>query len=150
MNAETAISIALGATLAVFSFVLVMYSFVRSRSPRPTALENVPMVTDDLALREIFDAIGTLELEYQLGRVPQEEFQAQFQAYRVQAATVLREHLETGQGDPEWVLEQEILLARDAMQGTNEKTVLCPDCSAPSPEGADSCPHCGAEMAPQL
>ena len=79
--------------------------------------------------------------------MPQEEFQAQFQAYRVQAATVLRDQLEAGRGEPEWVLEQEILLARGAQESSSGRAAVCPNCSAAVPQGATDCPHCGTEMA---
>ena len=113
MDAGTAISIFLGAALAVFSVCLVGYSLFRGRSSGPAdqkgaSGESATPEGDDPALGDIFDAIRTLELEYQLGRLSQEEFQTQFQAYRVQAANVLREQLEAGRGDPAWVLEQEI------------------------------------------
>lgn len=143
MDAETAISISFGAVLAVFSFAIVCYAFVRGRRPIPAV--DSPPETDDRALADIFDAITTLDLEYQLGRMSEEDFQAQFQAYRLQAATALRDQLEAGRGDPAWVLEQEILLARDA----DGRTAACPDCSAAVLEGTPACPHCGAEMAPQ-
>ncbi len=149
MDAETALAISFGAVLAVFSIVLVGYAFVRGHQPGPAAGATAPPESDDQALGDIFDAIHTLELEYQLGRMPQEEFQVQFQAYRVRAATVLRDQLEAGRGDPAWVLEQEILLARDALRGTNGKTMHCPDCSAAVPGGTGNCPHCGAELVPQ-
>ena len=161
MDAGTALSIIFGAILAVFSIFLVGYSLVRGHRPEPdvheSARESAPPESDDPALGDIFDAIRTLELEYQLGRMPQEEFEAQFQTYRVQAATVLRDQLEAGRGDPAWVLEQEILLARDAHEGAGGKTIgsangrsiPCPDCSAAIPESAGNCPHCGAEMVRQ-
>ncbi|MCH8297511.1 MAG: zinc ribbon domain-containing protein [Chloroflexi bacterium] len=149
MDAETAISIFFGAILAVFSVALVGYAFVRGHQPGPDAGAGLPPESDDPALGDIFDAIRTLELEYQLGRMPQEEFQAQFQAYRVQAATVLRDQLEAGLGDPAWVLEQEILLALDAQEIASGRTMACPDCSAAVPEGTRACPNCGAEMVPQ-
>ena len=146
MDAETAISIFIGAILAVFSVALVGYSFVRGHQPRAAADAGVPPESDDPALSDIFDAIRTLELERQLGRMPQEEFQAQFQAYRVQAATVLRDQLEAGLGDPAWVLEQEILLARSAQESASGETIGCPNCSAAAPAGTSACPQCGAEM----
>ena len=88
MDAETVISIFFGAVLAVFSFAVVGYAFIRGRQPLPDA--GAPE-TDDQALADIFDAITTLDLEYQLGRMPEEDFQAHFQSYRTQAATVLRD-----------------------------------------------------------
>jgi hypothetical protein len=143
MDAETVISIFVGAVLAAFSFAVVGYAFMRG--PQPLSTTDTLSETDDRALADIFDSITTLDLEYQLGRLPKEDFQAQFQAYRVQAATVLRDQLEAGRGDPAWLLEQEILLAR----GIDENAVVCPDCNASVLEGALACPNCGAEMAPQ-
>ncbi|MCH7735795.1 MAG: zinc ribbon domain-containing protein [Chloroflexi bacterium] len=147
MDAETVISIFLGALLAAFSFAVVFYAFIRRRQPQPTAAD-APPGTDDQALADIFDAITTLDLEYQLGRMPEEDFQAQFQAYRVQAATALRDQLEAGSADPAWVLEQEILLARDAKGIAGVRVIACPNCSAAVPRSTPACPHCGAEMAP--
>jgi hypothetical protein len=146
MDAETVISILFGALLAAFSFAVVCYTFLKSRQP-DVAGAKVAATTDDQALADIFDAINTLDLEFQLGRMPQEDFQSQFQAYRVQAATVLRDQLEEGRGDPAWLLEQEILLARGDQANADGRAVACPNCSAAVLEGAPTCPHCGTEMA---
>ena len=144
MGVETVISIIFGAVLAAFSFAVVCYAFLRGHQPEVVDEAALPD-TDDRALADIFDAITTLDLEYQLGRMPQEDFQSQFQAYRLQAATVLRDQLEAGRGDPAWVLEQEILMARGGLENAS----ACPNCSASVLGGAAVCPHCGAEMAPQ-
>ena len=158
MDAGTVISIFIGALLAVFSVSLVGYSLFRGPGPQAASQENTGPESatpegDGLALGDIFDAIRTLELERQLDRVTQEEFQAQFQAYRVQAATVLRDQLESGRGDPAWALEQEILLARDAQAGRatagHETTIPCPNCNAAVPSGLSDCHECGAAMATQ-
>ena len=146
VDAETAISIIFGAVLASFSFAVVFYSFMRGRRPERPAGDSLPD-NDDPALADIFDAMTTLDLEYQLGRMPQEDFQIQFQAYRLQAATVLREQLEAGRGDPAWVLEQEILLARGDLESAVSRAVECPNCSASMLEGTLACPQCGAEIA---
>ncbi|GIT45119.1 MAG: hypothetical protein Ct9H300mP11_30550 [Chloroflexota bacterium] len=81
--------------MALFSIATVGYSFVNNRRPLPK--ENSAYSDDnDQDLAGIFDAISTLDLEFQLGRLPQEQFQEQFQAYRLQAGTVLRDKLEAG------------------------------------------------------
>ena len=153
MDAGTTLSIFFGAALAVFSIFLVGYSLVRGHWPQPATGESALPGSDDPALGDIFDAIRTLELEYQLGRLPEEEFQAQFQAYRIQAATVLRDQLDAGRGDPAWVLEQEILLARSSQESAQEsatgRAITCPDCSAAVPQSTGNCPQCGAEMVPK-
>ena len=148
MDAETVISIFLGAVLAAFSFAVVCYAFIRGRQPLSTE-GDARSESGDQALADIFDAMTTLDLEYQLGRMPEEDFQAQFQAYRVRAATVLRDQLEAGRGDPAWALEKEILLAGDAQGVAGGRASACPNCSAAVLEGTPACPHCGAEMAPR-
>ncbi|PKB71679.1 MAG: hypothetical protein BZY87_04195 [SAR202 cluster bacterium Io17-Chloro-G6] len=149
MDAGTALAIFFGTVLALFSIFVVGYSLVRGNRSEPDAHENTLPESDEPALGDIFDAIRTLELEHQLGRMPQEEFEEQFQTYRVQAATVLRDQLEAGRGDPAWVLEHQILLARDAQESASGRAIACPDCSAAVPESAVNCPHCGAEMVSQ-
>jgi len=157
MDVGTALSIIFGALLAIFSVFLVGYSFFRGHVSEPDGHAVALTESDDPALGDIFDAIRTLELEHQLGRMPQEEFEAQFQSYRLQAATVLRDQLEAGRGDPAWVLEQEILLARDAhtiasgkkIQSAVGKAAPCPDCNAAVPISAANCPDCGALTVPQ-
>ena len=145
MDAETVIAISFGAILAVFSFSVVYYTFIRARQ-YGGAKADALTTADDQELADIFDAINTLDLEYQLGRLAEKEFQAQFQAYRVQAAAVLRDQLEAGRGDPAWVLEQEVLVALGGQGNTSGRVIACPDCSAAVLEGTPSCPQCGAEM----
>jgi len=145
MDAETFISISFGAILAIFSFAVVGYAFLRDREPI-AAESSVSIDSDDQALDDIFDAINTLDLEFQLDRLPKSQFQEQFQAYRLQAATVLRDQLETGRGDPAWVLEQEILLARGERENPDVRVVACPDCSAVVLANASDCPNCGTAM----
>ena len=145
MDAETFISISFGAILAIFSFAMVGYAFLRDREPI-AADSSISIDSDDQALDDIFDAINTLDLEFQLARLPESQFQEQFQAYRLQAATVLRDQLETGRGDPAWVLEQEILLARGERENADVRVIACPDCSAAVLASASDCPNCGAAM----
>ena len=148
MDAETVISILFGAILAVFSFGVVSYTFIRVRQDGVVETDSLAP-TDDQELADIFDAINTLDLEYQLGRLVEDDYQAQFQAYRVQAATVLRDQLEAGRGDPAWVMEQEILLARGGQDSMAGRITACPNCSAAVLDGIPSCPHCGSDMALQ-
>ena len=145
MDSETVISILFGAILALFSIATVGYSFVNNRRPLPK--ENSAYSDDnDQDLADIFDAISTLDLEFQLGRLPQEQFQEQFQAYRLQAATVLRDKLEAGHGDPTWLLEQEILQARFQQENKGERIISCPVCSASILTTLTNCPHCGSKL----
>ena len=145
MDAETVIAISFGAILAVFSFSVVYYTFMHARQ-YGSAEADALVTADDQELADIFDAINTLDLEYQLGRLAENEFRTQFHSYRVQAAEVLRDQLEAGRGDPAWVLEQEVLVAFGGQGNTSGRVIACPDCSAAVLEGTPSCPQCGSEM----
>ena len=102
-------------------------------------------------------AIETLELDYQLGNLPEAEYRRQLQAYRVEAAEVIRAQLEgmpPDAGDdadaagPESRLEREVMALRrpDASESLpSESTAACPECDAPIPAGLRGpCPGCGA------
>ena len=145
MDAETVIAISFGAILAVFSFSVVYYTFMHARQ-YGSAEADALVTADDQELADIFDAINTLDLEYQLGRLAENEFRTQFHSYRVQAAEVLRDQLEAGRGDPAWVLEQEVLVALGGQGNASGRVMACPDCSATVLKGTPSCPQCGAEM----
>ena len=161
MDAGTVLSIVFGAILAAFSVTLVGYSFVRRR---PEASQPTPSVVGtpsaessevsqgfgdgvlDLELDAIYDSINTLELEFQLGKMPAQQFEEQFQSYRLQAAAALKQQMEAGQRGPLWGLEQEVLMARSALRSSENGPAPCPDCSAPVPNGVANCLQCGAEI----
>ena len=154
MDGETVLAIVFGAALAAFSLAIVGYSFVRGRAdgrPTPETVSELPKAEspDGPSIDSIYESIYTLELEYNLGNLPEQQFQEQFQAYRLQAAAALKEQLEKGKTDPLWLLEQEVMAARSAMQDNGALVPVCPDCSGPVPAEAGACPHCGAELSPR-
>ena len=154
MDGETVFSIVLGAALAVFSLVVVGYSFIRRREdggPVVEAVSDGPSaeLTEGPSIDSIYDSIYTLELEYHLGNLPEEQFREQFQAYRLQAAAALKERLEGGGADPLSLLERQVTEVRAAMRQNGPPTATCPDCSGPVPVDAANCVHCGAELSPQ-
>ena len=96
-------------------------------------------------LGSVYDAIRTLQLEYQVGRVPEALYQEQSEAYRFQAAGLLRQQAQ-GQAlevDPD--LEQEILQARSNLRASDGVT-LCPQCGTRRPDATSHCPKCNAEL----
>ncbi len=154
MDGETVFAIVFGTALAVFSLVMVGYSFFRRRVGSGPAAETVSEVSqlesaNGPSIDSIYDSIYTLELEYHLGNLPEQQFQEQFQAYRLQAAAALKEQLEKDRADPLLLLEQEVMEARSALQDKGAHVPdcpACPDCSGPVPAEAAACPHCGAEL----
>lgn len=125
-----------GVALALLSLAVVIYPFVTSRrnSRHPQQGNGRQESQGSQAiLEEIYASIETLMLEHQLGNIPQALYQEQLLGYRLDAAEVLRQRGEmsqAGSNDPDFLLEQEILAARSAMQEPGK----------PGPESLDSGP----------
>lgn len=89
------------AALVVLIVGVVVYPFLARRPSGPP--ENLSDGTgpDTVEVGSVMDAIRTLQLEYQLGKLPDELYQEQLRAYRLQAASILRRQVEGQTGDPE-------------------------------------------------
>lgn len=172
MDGETIFAILVGAALGVFSLVMVAYSFFRGPSTSSGQAQSspvsMPASDDSVGLDSIYDSIDTLELEYQLGNLPEGQYREQLQAYRLDAAAVIKSQLEQGAAPPELLLEQEVIAARaelrstESAEGTRPELVegtcpepvegwqACPQCDAPIPaalgHSGGVCPHCGAYL----
>ena len=154
MDAETVVSLLFGVALGAFSLLVVGHAFFRPRGV--VAAKTVPAPTDGAAesgsndsppLDSVMEAIGTLELEYQLGNLPESQFREQLQAYRIEAAVALRDLVESGRADPAWLLEQEVMEARSALRQEAVPPLVCPGCAAELPAGIADCPECGRAVA---
>lgn len=157
MEGETVIAVLLGAALAVFSLVMVAYSFFRGNetaAPSPSPAQAVD--EDGVGLDSIYDSIDTLELEYQLGNLPEDQYREQLRAYRLEAAAAIKNQLEGGAAPADLLLEQEVMAARAEIRSTNPAAgwQACPQCDAPIPaalaQSDGSCPHCGASFSSPL
>lgn len=130
MDGETIFAIVLGGALAVFSLIMAGYPVLRDAFFRPASRDGgdgaLAEAGDDagVGLESIYDAMDTLELEYQLGNLPEAEYRRQLQAYRLEAAGVIKAQWERGGESPD---------------------VACPECDAPIPVAhRGACPGCGA------
>ena len=137
-----------GAVLAVFSIAIVAYPFLKSRL-RAGSADGRPGADSATELGNIYDAIRTLQLEYQLGQVPDNLYREYLRDYRFQAAATLRRGMEDRASAPDWLFEQEVLAARADLRATNRGPRPCPSCrSLPGP-GLKVCPECGTELGDQ-
>ena len=156
MDGQTIFAILIGTALACFSLVMVGYSFFRGNESRA----DEPRVSfqesgDGVGLDSIYDSVDTLELEFQLGNIPEGQYREQLDSYRLQTAMAIRESIEHGNAPDELILEHEILAARSEIRSGEMPLDWnpCPRCDAPLPRSADgnsdgsSCPHCGAPLA---
>ncbi len=150
MDAQTIFAILVGSALACFSLVMVGYSFLRNREPQRELASTAKLPDQNgVGIDSLFDSIDTLDLEYQLENVPEEDYLQQLHSYRQQIAVLIKEQLENGDAPPELLLEREVLRAR---AGGMKVWRSCPQCDAPltlnaasKPDGA-TCPHCSASL----
>lgn len=121
----------IGTVLALLSVAVAVYPFARRRlgwdKGGNTAADRAVEVetgagTDTAALADIYAAIRTLQLERELGSIPEELYREQLADYRIQAALALRRQeqaaggpgMAAAQGDEE--LEREIRAARAGLR----------------------------------
>ena len=114
-------AIIVGVVLCLFSIAVLLYPFFKGS--RAASGTGTPGDSDESSpeLEEVYQAIRTLQLEHQLGRVPDSSYEEQLDAYRLEAAEILRSRAlaQESNQDPdlsgeseEAALEREILLAR--------------------------------------
>ena len=141
-----AMVILIATALALFSVVILAYPLFRSRS---SSQPQLPAADEDGGppdLESIYGNISTLRLEYQLGDVSESLYREQLTSYRIQAAAALRHSIEAGIGDTDQLLEQEVLVARVTLDGTDDKTGTCPSCGEDLDYDSGVCPRCAPEL----
>ncbi|MFB3119894.1 MAG: hypothetical protein ACE1Y2_05135 [Stenotrophomonas maltophilia] len=119
-------AIIIGAVLSLLCIAVLFYPFFKAQRAGLAAgtLENAGLENDGESpqeLESVYQAIRTLQLEHQLGRVPDSSYKEQLDAYRLEAAEILRSRAlgKDDSRDPgtsaeseEAALEREVLLAR--------------------------------------
>ena len=126
-------AIIIGAVLCLFSISVLLYPFFKAQ--RAGLASGTLKGSDEslLELESVYQAIRTLQLEHQLGRVPDSSYEEQLDVYRLEAAEILRSRAlsralkEDADQDPgvseeseEAALEREILLARATIPASPE------------------------------
>jgi hypothetical protein len=133
------------ALLVIFSIVVIIYPFLRKRTPSQPSSKFGPYDPTSLTRREeIYDEIKGLQLERELGSVQDEDYRERMNAYRVQAARALQEQ-DREFSDLDRALEEEILATRVGTS-TDQRSVLCPSCGRGSLKLDGLCSHCGAAL----
>ncbi len=137
-------AILIGIVLALLCIGVVMYPFFKTRSLR-RVVSSAPIVTGEVTdVDSIYEAIQTLQLEYQVGKVPEEVYREQFHAYRLQAAVALRDQEQARSA--EQVVEAEISAIRIATYGIDGVAIPCPGCNSAVDAATGRCPECGATL----
>ncbi len=85
--------LALAIAVALFALSVVAWPLAigARRNRADTAADFEPANTNRAALETVYEAIRTLQVEHDLGRVTDVDFQEQLNEYRRQAALILRD-----------------------------------------------------------
>ena len=106
----------LSAVLIALSVGVVIYPFLTRRdSVTGDGPEDV-VATTDRDMEAIVEDMRILRLDHQAGNIPDDLYQEQIRAYRLQAASHLRQQTEGQLEGADWELEQEVLMARLSLQ----------------------------------
>ena len=144
-------ALTIGAILALLSIAVAVYPFIGRRFFASREAPGLPQEQESLAaqLEAIYDTLRTLQLERELGNIPDGLYREQLAAYRWQAARLLREQdrgSAAAKDQEGGALEAEIRVARAALYDLNRETAPYPNCARPAPAGAGHCAECGVEL----
>ena len=110
----------LAAVLIALSVGVVIYPFLKRRdSVTGDGPEDV-VATTDRDMEAIVEDMRILRLDHQAGNIPDDLYQEQIRAYRLQAASHLRQQTEGQLEGADWELEQEVLMARLSLQAQDQ------------------------------
>ena len=139
--------ILLGLVLAIICATVLVLPFLSARrNPMKRELDDLSETTRQ---REaIYDEIRMLQLERDVGRVEQLDYEKGLHRLRLEAATILRreEQIVRSRGDQDWALEKEVRSMRQQLTVTSVGQVTCPNCSVGVETPASECPHCGTPL----
>ena len=105
----------LAAVLIALSAGVVIYPFLKLRDSMTGGPDDV-VATTDREMESLVEDMRILHLDHQGGNIPDDLYQEQIQAYRLQAASHLRQQSEGQSEDGDRELEQEVLMARLSSQ----------------------------------
>ena len=105
-------AIVVAVALSIFCLAIVGFPLVLARYGHRTSGIGAAASPDALAYQSIREAILTLRLDHDLGKIGPEQYQEQLQSYRLAAADALRRHSQAGEDEMEMLLEDEVLAAR--------------------------------------
>ena len=117
-------ALTIGAILALLGIAVAAFPFIRHRFfGQPETDESAtadgemgePAAMAPDELDAIYQAIRTLQLERELGNIPEGLYREQLNGYRIAAARLLRDLEQQSANADDWALEEEIRVARSGL-----------------------------------
>ena len=143
----------LGLLLALASIALLAWPVLKRRSQADYAPSSSPFDSLSEAQRQrqqVYDEIKTLTLDHDLGHVPSQEYSDRLGAYRLRAASLLRQQERLSQDLSRLTneIEDEVLALRLSW-GTALSVAVCGECGGERDAEALLCPRCESPGAEQ-
>ncbi len=94
------------------------------------------------------DNIGDLELEYQTGMIPENDYKRILTDYKSQISILNREMSDSPSGvhSLDDQIENDIILLRKSSAGSGNETLICPECKKTIDPGSNFCSNCGTGL----
>lgn len=124
-------AILIAAVLTVLSAAVLVFPFLNRRVPAANDGPGDDGGTRDHEMESLLEDMRVLRLDYQSGNIPDGLYQEQLRAYRLQAASHLRQLAEAQPTFSELELEQEILMVRLSSQHRDQCEPAEPEEPAP-------------------
>lgn len=109
-------AILIATVLIVLSAAVLAFPFLNRRVPAADDGPGDDAGSTDHEMEALLEDMRVLQLDYQSGNIPNGLYQEQLRAYRLQAASHLRQRAEAQLTSADLDLEQEILMARLSSQ----------------------------------
>ncbi len=142
----------LGLLLALASIALLAWPILKRRAQAYYAPSS-PFDSLSEAQRQrqqVYDEIKTLTLDRDLGHVPSQEYSDRLGAYRLRAASLLRQQERLSQGLSRLTREiEDEALALRMSWGTVQSVTVCGECGGERDAEALLCPRCESPGAEQ-
>ena len=154
-------AIFIGIALALLSIGVCVYPFLKLRSSRVFLQEPAAPEPDaGPTLESINDAMNTLNLEFQLGNIPQGLFLEQMNDYQAQMEQIMRSQSLVRSQSVDQALEWQITVEVDQLRqgGLRRRRArstyrppqvrTCSSCGAPLNPALTQCPVCSVQLPP--
>ena len=106
----------LGGLLGLLCIGVAIYPFVKHKYFPGLGIKTLESDRESQSFNDLIQNIRTLNLDYELGSIPEETYRSQLDVYRNQAAKIIRNRDVPAGITLKSEIEQEILIARSKLE----------------------------------
>ena len=133
------IAILVGIALSVTCVAVLLLPFRRRETKASAVMDPIQELQHQR--ERVYAEVRGLRQDYDLGHIPEEEYEARFQGHRLRAASLLQQQQQMEAWSQR--LEEEVQALRESPTTANG-VPRCLECGEHLPGGVDQCRSCGA------